>query len=216
MWSNNKAQGSSNLILYLVFFMFIIFILGGGLGNTLGEYFGILLEPVIGFGGEYPVLTLASAGIIVVFLSSFFTNLFTDWVAIGKAQEVNKAFQKELRKARQEGNTNRVNKLMKMQPQIMKKQTEASSGMMKPMLFLFIFIIPIFYWLRGFLAEMPYYYFTVPWADQVSLFGRTVIQNWLLLYFVFSLVFGQIIRQGLKWLGWSDRWKNIKAKIMPT
>lgn len=215
---DEKAQGSSNLFLYLLFFMFMIFILTTGLGQTLGIAFGYVLEPLIGFNYEYPLITLFLAGIIVVLLSSFFTNLFTDWIKMGKAQEANKAFQNEMKKARKEGNTNRVNKLMKMQPKIMKKQTEASSSMMKPMLFLFIFIIPIFMWLRAFLEDLPlegYYFFTVPWATHISFFGKTVMQNWLLLYFVFSIVIGQIIRQGLKYISISDWWKNIKPDIKP-
>lgn len=174
--------------------------------------------PLIGFGGGLPILTIILAGIIVVFLSSFFTNLFTDWKAMGKAQETSRAFQKELGKARREGNTNRINKLMKMQPQIMKMTTQSSSGMMKPMFFLFIFIAPIFIWLLYFLGNLQYYSFTVPWATGVSLFDRSpiYISNWFLLYLVFSMVIGQLIRQGLKWVSWTDWWKNTKGKILPS
>jgi len=136
---------------------------------------------------------------------------------MGEAQETSKAFQKELQKARKEGNTNRVNKLMKMQPQIMKKQTEAQSGMMKPMIFLFIFIVPIFMWLRYFLGGLDYYYFTVPWGNGASLFYKPfLMQAWLWLYLIFSMVIGQVIRQGIKWVSWSDWWKTTKAKIRPS
>ena len=106
---------------------------------------------------------------------------------------------------------------MKMQPEIFKKQQEASSGMMKPMVFLIIFIWPIFMWLRGFLTELPHYYFTVPWANQISFFSKPfLMQAWLWLYIIFSMVVGQVIRQGLKYIGWSDWWKNIKSKIRPS
>jgi uncharacterized membrane protein (DUF106 family) len=136
---------------------------------------------------------------------------------MGETQETAKAFQKEITKARKEGNTNRVNKLMKMQPEIMRKQTESSSGMMKPMIFLIIFIWPIFIWLRSFLAGLPHYYFTVPWADGVSLFYKPfLMQAWLWLYLIFAMVVGQVIRQGLKYLSWSDWWKNTKERIRPT
>ncbi len=64
---------------------------------------------------------------------------------MGETQETQKAFQKEIQKARKEGNTNRISKLMKMQPEMMKKQQEASSGSMKSMLFLIIFILAYFY-----------------------------------------------------------------------
>lgn len=212
---DDKAQGST--FLYLMIFMILILFIMPTFGPILGYYFGIVLEPLIGFNSNYPVLTLLFAGLIVVFLSSLLTNFFTDWKKMGEAQERAKAFQKEITAARKTGNTNRVNKLMKMQPEIMKKQTEASSGMMKPMLFLVIFIFPIFMWLRSFLADMPYYYFTVPWANEVSLFDSPFLwQAWLWLYLIFSIVFGQLIRQSLKLISWSDWWQNIKGTIKPS
>jgi uncharacterized membrane protein (DUF106 family) len=209
---NNKAQ-SSNLLLLMIFMLIIIFIMPT-FGPILGYYFGIVLEPVIGFNGNYPLLTLFLAGIIVVLLSSLLTNFFTDWIKMGESQETTRAFQKEITKARKEGNTNRVNKLMKMQPEIMKKQTDASSGMMKPMVFLIIFIWPIFMWLRAYLGDLPHYYFTVPWADSVSLFYKPfLMQAWLWLYLIFSMVFGQLIRQGLKIISWSKWWIDIRSRI---
>lgn len=214
---DDKAQ-MNNLLLLLILMMMMFFIMPT-LGPFLGVYvFGPILEPAIGFGGQYPMLTLFFAGVIVVLFSSLLTNFFTDWMKMGEAQETSKAFQKEIQKARKEGNTNRISKLMKMQPEIMKKQTEASGGMMKPMVFLIIFIWPIFMWLRYFLSDLPHYYFTVPWANQVSFFSNPIPlgQSWLWLYLIFSLVIGQLLRSGLKYLSWTEQWKNIKKKIRPS
>jgi uncharacterized membrane protein (DUF106 family) len=212
---DDKSQGNT-LLLLLVFILIVLFILPS-VATPLANALGVVLNPVIGFGGQYPMLTLFLAGLIVVLLSSLLTNFFTNWKKIGEAQEAAKAFQQEITKARKEGNTNRMAKLMKMQPDIMKKQTEASGGLMKPMIFLVIFIYPIFIWLRGFLQGVPHYYFTVPWASQISFFSYPFLwQAWLWLYLIFSMVIGQVIRQGLKLVSWSSTWKNIKAKIRPS
>jgi uncharacterized membrane protein (DUF106 family) len=213
---DNKAQGS-NLLMLLILMMLMLFIMPS-IAPIMASYLDYVLMPSIGFGEQYPVLTLFFAGLIVVFLSSLLTNFFTDWKKMGESQEMSRAFQKEITKARREGNTNRVNKLMKMQPEIMRKQTEASGGMMKPMLFLIIFIWPIFIWLRTFLASIPHYYLTVPWANQVSFFSYPFNfgQAWLWLYLLFSMAVGQIIRQGLKYISWSNWWKNVKSKIRPS
>jgi uncharacterized membrane protein (DUF106 family) len=214
---DDKAQGS-NFLYIMIFFLLIIFIMPS-LGPWLGEQvFGPVLTPVIGFNGQYPIITIFLAGIFVVLLSSFFTNLFTDWIKMGESQEMSRTFQQEITKARKEGNTNRVNKLMKMQPDIMRKQTEASGGMMKPMVFLIIFIWPIFMWLRVFLQELPHHYFTVPWGNNIPLISndKFIMQSWLWLYLIFSLIVGQIIRQAFKYISWSDWWKNIKGKIRPS
>jgi len=212
---DDKAQGS--MFLYLMLFMVILLFVMPTFGPILGVYFGYVLAPIIGFGGKYPLLTLFFAGLIVVFLSSFLTNFFTDWKKMGEVQETAKAFQKEVAEARKTGNTARMTKLMKMQPQIMKKQTESSSGSMKSMLFLVIFIFPIFMWLRGFLANTTYYYFTVPWSNGVSLFSHPFLfQMWLWLYLIFTMIFGQLIRQGLKWATWSNWWQSIRGKNNPS
>jgi uncharacterized membrane protein (DUF106 family) len=136
---------------------------------------------------------------------------------MGESQEMSRAFQKEIQKARREGNTNRVNKLMKMQPEIFKKQQEASGGMMKPMVFLIIFIWPIFIWLRTFLVDTPHHFFSTPWANTVDIFSKPILmQSWLWLYLIFSFVIGQMIRQGIKYLTWSEWWQKTKTKILPT
>ena len=216
---DDKAQGSQ-LMFFMLFMLVFLIMTMTGIGLVLGYYFGLILEPIIGFNGQYPVLTLFLSGLIVVSLSSLLTNFFTDWRKMSHSQEVGKAFQKEMAEARKTGNTNRINKLMKMQPEIMRKQTEASSGMMKPMLFLIIFIWPIFIWLRGFLGSLDYYYFTLPWANGVSLITlpeeKILMQAWLWLYLIFSMLFGQLIRQGLKFVSLSDWWKNFKSNIKPS
>ena len=212
----NAAQGSS-MFLFLMLFMVLILFVMPTLGPILGVYFGYAFEPLIGFNGQYPILTLLLAGFIVVLFSSLLTNFFTKWKKMGETQEMAKAFQKELAEARKTGNSARMSKLMKMQPEIMQRQMEGSGGMMKPMLFLVVFIFPIFMWLRLFLGNLPHYYFTVPWASNVSLFNSQILfQTWLWLYLIFTFVLGQVLRQVLKWISWSDWWINTKKRLIPS
>jgi uncharacterized membrane protein (DUF106 family) len=215
---DNKAQGS-NLLMLMILLMLMLFIMPT-LAPIIATYFDVVLTPAIGFNGKYPILTLFFAGLIVVILSSVLTNFFTDWKKMGESQELSRTFQKEISKARKEGNTNRVNRLMKMQPEIMKKQTEASGGMMKPMVFLIIFIWPIFIWLRFFLSSLTHYYYTLPWNSNVPLINPPgesfIMQSWLWLYLFFSIVVGQVIRQGLKYLSWTEKWQNFKKGLRPS
>jgi len=203
---------SPNPMTYMLLFFFLILVVMPYLGPILGVIFGYALDPLIGFNGRFPILTIALAGVFVVVLSSFFNTLFMDWKAMGKAQEISKAFQRELSQARKNNDTQKIKKLMKMQPKILQMTTQSSSGTMKMMIPLVIFIFPIFIWLRVFLSGSPYLFFTVPWAERVALYGRTVMQHWLLLYLVFSIVFGQVFRQAFKAVSLSEWWQNIKAK----
>ncbi|HEC81307.1 MAG TPA: DUF106 domain-containing protein [Thermoplasmatales archaeon] len=206
-----EVKPTHNPMMYMMLFFLLIMIVMSSVGPILGAAFGYVLAPLIGFNAKYPVLTIALAGVFVVAISSLLNTLFTDWKAMGKAQEISKAFNKELTQARKENDTQKIKKLMKMQPKILQMTTQSSSGMMKMMIPLLVLIFPIFIWLRVFLSGSPYLFFTVPWANRVALYGRTVMQNWLLLYFVFSIVFGQVFRQAFKALALSDWWQNIKA-----
>lgn len=212
------AQAGQMLLLMALLFIMILIFGDANIRNLVAMSLNSVFAPLIGFGGANPLLTIVLAGIIVVFLSSFFTHLFTNWKAMGQAQEASKAFNKEITKARKEGNTNRLQKLMKMQPQIMRMTTQSSGGMMKSMFFLFIFIAPIFIWLTYFLGSVHYFYFTVPWGSGASLFGRDswIMSNWFLLYMIFSYLAGSLIRQGLKWISWSSWWQNIRKNIRPS
>lgn len=216
---DDVAQAGQMLLLMLLLFVMILIFGDANIRNLVAYSLNSAFAPLIGFSGANPLLTIILAGVIVVFLSSFFTHLFTNWKAMGQAQEASKAFNKEITKARREGNTNRMQKLMKMQPQIMKMTTQSSGGMMKSMFFLFIFIAPIFIWLTYFIGTVVHYdYFTVPWANGVSLFGKAsfLMSNWFFLYLIFSFLAGQLIRQGLKWISWSSWWQNIRKTIRPS
>lgn len=210
---DDRAQGST--FLYMMMFLLVMFVMMS-FGSVLGYYFGLVLQPAIGFNGDFPLLTIFIAGLIVVFLSSLLTNILTDWRKMAHSQEISKAFQKEMAAASKNRDINKIARLRKAQPAIMRRQTEASSGSMKSMVFLVIFIWPIFMWLQNFLRGLPYFYFTVPWANNVSFFSNPVLwQTWLWLYLITSMLFGHLVRQGLKWISLSDWWKNIRGKNKP-
>lgn len=172
-----------------------------------------VLYPLIGFDATYPLLTISIAGIIVVILSSIFTNIFMDWKAQARAQKMAEYFQKELKKAREKKDTEKIKKLMKLQPKILEVQSQSTSGITKQMVLVLIFITPIFIWLMSFLQRVPYFYFTTPWADVVSLTGRNfvIISNWFLFYIVFTTVVGQVFRQILKYLKVSGKWLHTSG-----
>jgi len=215
---NSQGQQTGQLLLIMMLlFVFMFVFASPGIRDFIASGLNKGLAPIIGFGGRNPLMTILLSGVIVVFLSSLLTHLFTDWRAMGKAQDVQRAFSKEMSKARREGNTNRMQKLMKMQPEIMKLSTSASSGTMKSMLFLFLFIAPIFIWLTYYLSLVTYTYFTTPWATHVSLFGhQLLISNWFFLYLVFSFLAGSLFRQGLRWVSWSAWWKGLRGKSTAT
>ena len=96
---DNKAQGSQ-MLMFLFIMLLVVFIFGDpGIRSWIEVTFNSALYPIIGFEGNFPIITIVLAGTIVVFLSSFFHNLFTDYKKMGEAQEIMKAYQAEMKKA---------------------------------------------------------------------------------------------------------------------
>jgi len=212
----DKTQQPSTtgfLLPFFVLFIIMMIITIPGVRTAIALGMDSILYPLIGFNASYPVLTIALSGIIMITLSSIFTNIFMDWKAMAKAQEMARYYQEELRKARRSNDSERIKQLMKLQPKILQIQSQSSAGMGKQMIFILIFIAPIFMWLIYFLHRADYLYFTTPWADYVSFTSRDfiIISNWFLFYIVFTSVVGQVIRQILKYMKVSGKWQKIKT-----
>ncbi len=161
---------------------------------ALGALVGIFLEPIIGFGGEYPVITLFLASIIMAAFSTIVTFWHTDLVRQARIQKIMSAFNKELREARMKKQTTRVEKLMKMQPELMKMQSSTMGSSFKIMAYTFVIFIAVFAWLGMFINALPYRMISVPWYLNVDLNSLHVFTSWFLLYSLGSIPFGMVIR----------------------
>lgn len=161
---------------------------------ALGALVGVFLEPLIGFGGHYPVITLFLASIIMAVFSTAVTMWHTDLVEQARVQKIMSAFNKELREARMKKQTTKVDKLMKMQPELMKMQSSTMGSSFKIMAYTFVIFIAVFAWLGMFVNSLPYRIISVPWAFEVDLNSVHVMNSWFLLYSLGSIPFGIVIR----------------------
>ena len=208
------SKVDTNPMLILLLFFLLIFILPY-IGPILGHAFGYILSPLIGFNGKYPILTIAFASFFVAVLSSFFNAIFTDWKAMGRAQEISKAFQREFSKAVKENDTEKIKKLKEIQPKILQMTTQQSLSTFKTILPLTIFIVPIFFWLWDFLSRTSYPFFSTPWTRVATLYDGLIaghLQYWLLMYLILTTLFGQIMRQAFKMITLTEWWQNIKTR----
>ena len=161
---------------------------------ALGAIVGLLFYPLFGFHGKYILLTIFFSSITMASFSSSVTFYHTDMVEQARAQKIVAEFNKVLREARMANKTTRVNKLMKMQPEIMQLQTKAMGGQYKVMAYTMVIFISVFAWLYLMVSALPYKYITVPWSMQVYLLDKYVLQVWVLLYSLMSIPFGFMIR----------------------
>jgi len=201
-------------LITLMAFMFMMYIMfTPSLRAGLGKIVGVPLKPLIGFDGELVILTLLCAGLLTSLFTISVRHLFMDWIGQARIQRITSAFQKEMREARLSNNTYKTKKLMEIQPQILSQSMKSSQTQLKLMPVTMIVVIPIFAWLATFTyADMSSTAFAVPWAFNTDLLSSNIFPNWIILYSLLTLPFGQVFTRTLKYFSFRKRLRNLEAK----
>lgn len=200
------------MMMALLFAMFLLF--DPGMRQGLGKIVGVALTPLVGFGGHLPLLTLLFTGLITSMFTITVRHLFMDWTGQARNARISSAFNKELRQARLSNNTYKLKKLTELQPQMMSQQLKASQTQMKLMPVTMIVIVPTFAWLATFVYGMPSVQFSAPWALNASMTGINVLPNWILLYSLLTLPFGQVLTRILKYFSFTRKLEKLEAGVL--
>ena len=184
------------------------------------HYIGGLLNyglQIFAFDGQYPVVTLMLVGALMVTLSTILRSFTTDMLEQTKNQHIMTAFNQELKQARLDNNTYKMKKLMEIQPQLMNKNMEQSSAMMKVMPYSMLIIIPLFLWVRYFIAvtladpASAGTLIAVPWTDGVDLNGNLwFMPVWIVVYTLISIPLGQILNRLIRGYKFNKHLKEIE------
>lgn len=221
-----KKSPFDTLLLFGAFGLVLAILFVAPLREGLGSAVGFVLNPVIGFGGAYPLLTILLASMVLVVATTAIRHFMVDWVNMARVQEAMRAFQKEFFEARKSNNTFKIKRLEEAQPEIMSLQADMTSEQMKPMAFTMLFVVPIFAWLGTFVLAIagpaaecgPF--IAVPWdatwdlgayprdatgtqpgcPEGYSKIGSwiTPFAHWIALYSLFSIPAGQFAQKVLK------------------
>jgi uncharacterized membrane protein (DUF106 family) len=198
--------GASRFIMMFMIMMTLFIILDPNMRSALGGAMTLVMNPLIGFNGAFPLLTLLFAGMITSSISILGRHFFVDWVEMARSQKIMSAFNKERREAMMSRNMAKLERLNKMSPEIMQKATRQSMNQLKPMAFTMIIIIVIFSWLYSFISSYAVDpKFSVPWDLNSSLNAVTVLPHWVMVYALISIPFGQVITRLLKYFSFKKK-----------
>ncbi len=211
-----KQQGSSSQILMMMMLFATMFIMfDTDMRNGIGGIAGIILEPIIGFDKNFPLMTVMLAGLGLVTFSSIVRDYFIDWTESAEKQARMKDFNKVLKEARMAGNEARTKRLQEQQMEMSKDQMASTMDQMKPMMFTMIFLVATFAFIGSFIESIPGAVFSVPWKANVDMVAHAVsgnqccaFTNWMLLYMLVSMSFSQIISRILKWYKFTRMLEN--------
>ena len=183
------------------------------LRESLGNFIGGPLYAVVGFEGQYPVLTLALTGTIMIIFSTLVREMLMDWVEMTEIQKKTSAFNKELMNARMANKTTKVKKLEKMQPEVQQLSMKTMKPQIKSMAITMVVVISIFASLWTFLTDLPNKCYSVPWALNANFLGSIgPFPQWIGIYMLVSIPTGQAFRLALQMISFRKRLSEEDAE----
>ncbi len=197
-------------LLIFILAMFVLF--DQNLRNALGALVGYAFEPIIGFNGQYPVLTVILAGLLMSTLTFGVRFYFTDYVEQARSQMIMGAFNKEMKAARLDNNLYKIKKLTEQQQMVMSKSMEVSTKQLKTMPLTMLIVIPIFAWVWLFISGVASPIVSVPWSLSVSMISTYVLPAWILLYSLITVPYSQILNRIFRYFSFKRKLQRLEEE----
>ena len=207
-------QSFSRFVMIFLGILAIYVLIFPDVGRTFGLIAGAILEPMIGFNGRYPVITILLAGLVTTTASSVLRHFFTPWTRMAKMNATLGLIRKEQMEAFRKQNTSRVAKLRAKQSEIMVEYQDVQFVPLKLMAYTMFFFVVIFTWLRLILvdetlASQGNLYFAVPWSANANFLASYLFPSWILLYSLLAIPFGQVVQRVLKYFTFRQRLRAL-------
>ena len=187
----------SKLALLLGIFLMFGIILFPGMRGMIGGLLDIILKPLLGGLPVHMIIFVLAA--VTGLYASLIQKYTMDWELMKRVQERMKNLQAEFRQAQLSNNASKIKKLQEQQADMMGDQMEMMKQQFKPMLYISIISIPIFFWAYLEIGRNPTATMVFPfWGPQIltnTLFGP--FQYWLFCYFLCSIPISQMTRKAL-------------------
>ncbi|NLX48547.1 MAG: DUF106 domain-containing protein [Methanospirillum sp.] len=199
MAAKEKKKGLFGGYLPLLFAMAMMFSysipwLRAGVGSAIDRVLGPLLTQ---YGVPFYILIVILSTLTGIY-SSLIQKYTIDYEKMQRTQAQMKEFQREFREAQLAGDEKRIKKMQARQSILMQEQMEMSQAQFKPMAYILIVSVPIFFWLLWRLPLSPDH-LAFPFLGLTALtegaFGP--FPAWILWYMICSLCISQVIRKAL-------------------
>jgi len=164
----------------------------------IGEGLNVILGPLVdSFHIPFYIVIIILSTITAVY-SSTIQKYTIDYAKMKSVQEKMKVFQKEYREAMLAKDEKRVKKLEAKREMMMKDQMEMSTQQFKPMAYIMILTLPIFFWLIFRLDNFDAI-ISMPFFGHVHLTDAILgpAPAWIIWYMLCSLSLSQVVRKAL-------------------
>jgi uncharacterized membrane protein (DUF106 family) len=165
-----------------------------GVGQAIDSVFSPL---VTSFGIPFFILIVILSAITGLY-SSIIQKYTIDYERMTEVQDRMKEFQKEYREAMLSKDEKKIKKLDTKKDRMMREQLELSQQQFKPMAYILVLTVPIFFWLLYRLNEATTT-ITLPYYGELSLTAPIlwILPAWIVWYMICSITISQVIRKAL-------------------
>ncbi len=178
--------------------------------QTIAGVVDIVIGPFVAMGLPFFALILILAT-ITGFYSSLIQKYTMDYEKMAEVQEKMKDFNVKFREAQMSGDERLIKKMQARQQAMLAEQMQMTQQQFKPMIYILILTIPIFFWIYEEIRTMPMSgevtaaiadlsnSIVIPFAGLSSYFDiyLWIFPLWILWYMLCSLCMTQIIRKAL-------------------
>jgi uncharacterized membrane protein (DUF106 family) len=180
--------------MFLMMWVYTVEWLRVGVGQGMDNFFAPV---VVGFGIPFYILILILSALTGLY-SSIVQKYTIDYEKMTDVQERMKEFQTEYREAQLSQDEKKIKKLEVKKDRVMREQLEMSQNQFKPMAYILVLTVPIFFWLLFRLSQIKST-ITFPYVGSVGLHDPAVwiIPAWILWYMICSITLSQVIRKSL-------------------
>jgi uncharacterized membrane protein (DUF106 family) len=180
--------------MFLMMWAYTVPWLREGVGQGMDAVFAPF---VTGFNIPFYILIVILSALTGLY-SSIVQKYTIDYEKMTETQERMKEFQTEYREAQLSQDEKKIKKMEVKKDRVMREQLEMSQNQFKPMAYILVLTVPIFFWLLFRLKEVPST-ITLPYAGHQSLLAPVlwVIPAWMVWYMICSITLSQIIRKSL-------------------
>jgi len=182
------------LFMFLMMFSYSVEWLRVGVGQAIDAVFSPLVD---GFNIPFYVLIIILSALTGLY-TSIIQKYTINYERMTEVQERMKEFQTEYREAQLSQDEKKIKKLEAKKDRVMKEQLEMSQQQFKPMAYILVVSVPIFFWLLFRLNQIKST-ITLPYAGTIGLQDAAVwiIPAWMLWYMICSISLSQVIRKSL-------------------
>jgi len=180
--------------MFLMMWAYTVEWLRNGVGSAIDAVFAPLL---ITFGIPFFILIVILSALTGLY-SSIVQKYTIDYDKMTDVQDRMKEFQKEYREAQLSQDEKKIKKLDAKKDRVMKEQLELSQQQFKPMTYILVLSVPIFFWLLYRLAQTTTT-ITMPYLGTHTLSDAVIwiIPAWIFWYMICSITLSQVIRKAL-------------------